>query len=101
MCSSIAGDSAAVSGTTRGIGMGTTLVFAHDGARVHALVKNGETSGETAKLSGSGGFCLCVNAGIFADCRLGDMADGDMDQVVDTKLNDGIFLGYRAVPDAG
>ena len=123
MFKSLEGQTAIVTGASKGIGKGIARCFAEAGASVLVVSRNLAEAEKTAaeigpKASGfaaditSAADCaamaqvaldrhggidvLCANAGIFPAAKLGDMTADDFDQVMNTNLK-GTFLSVTAV----
>jgi 3-oxoacyl-[acyl-carrier protein] reductase len=118
---SIAGRAVVVTGGTRGIGKGIAAVFARAGARVLITGRDEQTARQAAEESGAAGYVLadvarkadcaavvqaaeqllggldvlCANAGIFPAARLADLAEDEIDQVLDVNLK-GTILSVQA-----
>lgn len=125
MFTSIAGRAVVVTGGSRGIGKGIASVFARNGARVLITGRDFEAartaadelnagSGEVSYVLADvanredcwrmaavaqerlGGIdVLCANAGIFPEGRLEDLAEEDLDRVINTNLK-GTVLAVQA-----
>ena len=123
MFKSLGGQTAIVTGASKGIGKGIARCFADAGLNVLVVSRNlGEAEKTAAELGEkASGFAaditsatdcaamaqtaldrygsldvLCANAGIFPAAKLGDMTPADFDQVMNTNLK-GTFLSVTAV----
>ncbi len=125
MLTSLDGQSAIVTGASKGIGKGIARVFARHGARVLVVARHIEAAEATAKeLREAGGEAsafaadvrdldameaaaaaaverhggldiLCANAGIFPQVKLESMTGDDWDEVIGTNLK-GTFISVKA-----
>jgi 3-oxoacyl-[acyl-carrier protein] reductase len=121
MAHSIAGRVVAVTGGSKGIGLGIARVFAGAGARV-AILARGTAEGQAAAAEIGGGAIaveadvtseaslaaamakvdqhfggidvLCANAGVFPQAKLEVMSGDDWDHVIGTNLK-GTFLSVK------
>ena len=123
MFKSLSGQTAIVTGASKGIGKGIARCLADAGLNVLVVSRNlAEAEKAAAELGGkASGFAaditsaadctamaqaavdrydrldvLCANAGIFPAAKLGDMTSADFDQVINTNLK-GTFLSVTAV----
>jgi 3-oxoacyl-[acyl-carrier protein] reductase len=123
MFKSLGGQTAIVTGASKGIGKGIAKCFADAGLNVLVVSRHiSEAEKAAAELGGkASGFAaditsaedcgamaqaaldrygrldvLCANAGIFPAAKLGDMTAADFDQVMNTNLK-GTFLSVTAV----
>jgi 3-oxoacyl-[acyl-carrier protein] reductase len=128
MFTSIAGRAVVVTGGTRGIGKGIASVFARNGARVLITGRDFEAArtaadelnagpGEVSYILADvasredcrrvaavaqerlGGIdVLCANAGIFPEGRLEDLAEEDLDRVINTNLKGTVLAVQACLP---
>jgi 3-oxoacyl-[acyl-carrier protein] reductase len=118
---SLAGRAVVITGGTRGIGKGMAAVFARSGARVLVTGRDEAAGRAAAEELGvifvqadaaskadcervaahaaehlGGADVLCVNAGIFPEAPLGDLAEDDIDRVLAVNLK-GTILAVQAL----
>jgi 3-oxoacyl-[acyl-carrier protein] reductase len=124
MFNSLEGRSVLVTGGTKGIGLGIAKVFVEAGCKVVVSGRDEATGaaavatlgGETSYVKGDVGVAadckyvveetvrrhggldiVCANAGVFPECRLEDMTEEALDQIINTNLKGNILTVTHAI----
>lgn len=125
MFNSLEGRSVLVTGGTKGIGLGIARAFAKAGCRVvvtgrdqatgeQAVADLGDNSSYVKSDVGIAAECkhavdetvrrhggldvVCANAGIFPDCRVEEMTEHKLDEIINTNLKGNILTVTYAIP---